>query len=238
MLKIKNHIPNTLTLTNLLCGCLALVQIIQYKSINNACNFIIIALICDYLDGFLARKLDAKSPIGGDLDSLADMVTFGVVPAFIACYLLEAHAGVTSYLRYLPLLIALFSALRLAKFNIDTRQSDSFIGLNTPANTILIASIAYNLENGNGDYLSNLFTNEIVIIGFAILSSYLLIAEIPMFAFKFKNFSWRGNEIRFLFIIITLLLLIIFKLTALPWIVISYITLSIVINISKKKVNF
>lgn len=238
MLKIKNHIPNTLTLTNLLCGCLALVQIIQYKSINNACNFIIIALICDYLDGFLARKLDAKSPIGGDLDSLADMVTFGVVPAFIACYLLEAHAGVTSYLRYLPLLIALFSALRLAKFNIDTRQSDSFIGLNTPANTILIASMAYNLENGNGDYLSNLFTNEIVIIGFAILSSYLLIAEIPMFAFKFKNFSWRGNEIRFLFIIITLLLLIIFKLTALPWIVISYITLSIVINISKKKVNF
>jgi CDP-diacylglycerol--serine O-phosphatidyltransferase len=236
-LKLKNHIPNTLTLINLLCGCLALVQIIQYKAINNACYFIIIALICDYLDGFLARKLNAKSPIGGDLDSLADMVTFGVVPAFIACYLLEMHAGVTSYLRYFPLLIALFSALRLAKFNIDTRQSDSFIGLNTPANTILIASIAYNLVNGNGDYLSSLFTNEFVIIGFAILSSYLLIAEIPMFAFKFKNFSWRGNEIRFSFIIITILSLIIFKLKALPLIVIGYIILSILINISKKKVS-
>jgi CDP-diacylglycerol---serine O-phosphatidyltransferase len=233
-LQIKNHIPNTLTLCNLLCGCLALVQIIQFKSINNACFFIIIALICDYLDGFLARKLNAKSPIGGDLDSLADMVTFGVVPAFICCYLLENMAGISSSLKYFPLIIALFSALRLAKFNIDTRQTDSFIGLNTPANTILNASIAYNLENEMGDYFSSFFTNQLVIIPFAILSSLLLVAEIPMFAFKFKSFNLKGNEIRFGFILFAILLILVFKTVAIPWIIISYIILSVIVNYLEK----
>lgn len=229
-MQIKNHIPNTLTLCNLLCGCLALVQIIQFKSINNASYFIIIALICDYLDGFLARKLNAKSPIGGDLDSLADMVTFGVVPAFIVCYLLENKAGINSNLKYFPLVIALFSALRLAKFNIDTRQTDSFIGLNTPANTILIASIAYNLENSLGDFLSSIFVNHVVIIPFAIISSLLLVAEIPMFAFKFKNFKIKGNEIRFGFLIFAVLLITLFKTVAIPWIIMSYIIISVILN--------
>jgi CDP-diacylglycerol---serine O-phosphatidyltransferase len=233
-LQIKKHIPNILTLANLLCGCLALVQIIQFKSINYACFLIFISLVCDYLDGFLARKLDAKSPIGGDLDSLADMVTFGVVPAFIACYLLEYHAGITSHLKYSPLIIALFSALRLAKFNIDTRQTDSFIGLNTPANTIMIGSIALNLVNSKGDFISSLFTNYLVIIVFSIISSLLLVAEIPMFAFKFKHFKIKGNEIRFGFLAFAVLLLLTFKTVAIPWIIISYIVLSIINNFTQK----
>jgi CDP-diacylglycerol---serine O-phosphatidyltransferase len=229
-LNIKAHIPNTLTLCNLLCGCLGLVEILQNKSIVGACILISFSLVFDFFDGFVARKLGVSSPIGRELDSLADMVTFGVLPGAIMCYILEHYAGFTTNWKYFPFLISLFSALRLAKFNIDTRQSDSFIGLNTPANTILIAAVALNLENHSTDLFTQLFFSQYFIIGFVLLSSYLLIAELPMFAFKFKNFAVKGNEIRFGFILFAIILLVIFKLVAIPWIIIAYIIVSIVNN--------
>ncbi|MES2796782.1 MAG: CDP-diacylglycerol--serine O-phosphatidyltransferase, partial [Bacteroidota bacterium] len=226
-MQVKKHIPNTLTLGNLLCGCLALVQVLQNKDIQLACLLMVISLVCDFFDGFLARKLNVSSPIGRELDSLADMVTFGVLPAAILSYIIEYQAGITSYLKFFPYLIALFSALRLAKFNIDTRQSDSFIGLNTPANSILIAAIALNLIHSTGDWLSSLFRNHYFVISFVIISSYLLVAELPMFAFKFKNFSWKGNEIRFGFLAFAALILALFQLVGIPWIILAYILLSL-----------
>ena len=232
-MKIKAHIPNTLTLCNLLCGCLALVQVIEYKSIVTACILMGIALVCDFFDGFLARLLNVSSPIGRELDSLADMVTFGVLPAAILSYILTHYAGVQSNMKYFPFLVACFSGLRLAKFNIDTRQSDSFIGLNTPANSILIASVALNLGNFETDWITNCFQKDYFVFGFVVLSSYLLVAELPMFAFKFKNFNWKGNEIRFGFILFSILLLAIFKLVALPWLIIVYVLLSFIINLSE-----
>lgn len=197
----------------------------------------VIALVCDFFDGFIARLLKVSSPIGKELDSLADVVSFGVLPAFILSYVIENHAGVTSELKYFPLLIALFSALRLAKFNIDTRQSDSFIGLNTPANTILISAIAINLENSSGDLISSFFQNQYFILGFVALSSYLLVAEIPMFAFKFKHFKWKGNEVRFCFILLSISLISIFKIVAIPWLIVIYILTSIVLNFQQKTLN-
>jgi CDP-diacylglycerol---serine O-phosphatidyltransferase len=221
----------------LLCGCLAIVEVIQNKSIITASILIIIALICDFFDGFIARLLKVSSPIGKELDSLADVVSFGVLPAFILSYVIENHAGVTSELKYFPLLIALFSALRLAKFNIDTRQSDSFIGLNTPANTILISSVAINLENLSTDLFSNFFHNQFFIFGFVLLSSYLLVAEIPMFAFKFKHFKWKGNEVRFGFILLAIILISIFKIVAIPWLIVVYILTSVILNFQQKTLN-
>jgi CDP-diacylglycerol---serine O-phosphatidyltransferase len=233
-LQIKKHIPNTLTLCNLLCGCLAIEQILVGKDLPTACIFMAIALVCDFFDGFLARLLKVSSPIGRELDSLADMVTFGVFPAFVLSYIFQNHAGVSSDIRFLPILIALFSALRLAKFNIDTRQSDSFIGLNTPANTILIASIALNLHYKANDFLSNLYHNTPFLIAHTLLFSYLLVAELPMFAFKFKNFAWAGNEIRFGFIAFSVIMLALFQLVAIPWIILAYIIISIANNFLKK----
>lgn len=236
-MQIKKHIPNTLTLCNLLCGCLAIGQILVEKDLPTACIFMAIALVCDFFDGFLARLLKVSSPIGRELDSLADMVTFGVFPAFVLSYIFQNHARINSDLRYLPILIALFSALRLAKFNIDTRQSDSFIGLNTPANTILIASVALNLHNNSTDFLTNLFHNPTFLIAYTILFSYLLVAELPMFAFKFKNFGWAGNEIRFGFIAFALVMLALFQLVAVPWIILAYIIISITNNFLTKNIK-
>ncbi len=234
-MEIKKHIPNTLTLANLLCGCLAIIEVVQNKSIENACILMVIALVCDFFDGFIARLFKVSSPIGKELDSLADVVTFGVLPSFMVYFMMQKHANFSPNTAYIAFLIALFSALRLAKFNIDTRQSDSFIGVPTPANAILIASIALNLEYNSIDFLTNLFRNQYFTIGTTFILSYLLVAELPLFAFKFKNFKWKGNEIRFLFIIASLLLLLTFKLTALPWVVIGYILVSLFIHLVKKK---
>jgi CDP-diacylglycerol---serine O-phosphatidyltransferase len=223
-----------LTLGNLLCGCLAIIEVLQNKSIKTACIFMVIALVLDFFDGFLARLLKVNSPIGRELDSLADMVTFGVLPAFMMQYLMVNYANMSQNLSLVAFSIALFSGLRLAKFNIDTRQSDSFIGVPTPANAILIASIALNIEMGNSTFFAEIFSNQWAIIGITILLSYLLVAELPLFAFKFKNFSWKGNEIRFLFIIGSIGLISLFQLAAIPWLIVAYVLLSVVVNFTKK----
>ncbi len=231
---IKKHIPNLLTLGNLFCGCLAIIEILQNKSIEKACYLMVLALIFDFFDGFLARLLKVSSPIGKELDSLADMVTFGALPAFILQFLMITYANMALQSSYFAFLIALFSALRLANFNIDTRQNDSFIGVPTPANAIFIASIAYLVSLNSSDFLEKVVSNPINLIVLTIILSYLLVAELPLFAFKFKHFGLKGNEIRYGFIVLILILVLFFKILAIPVVICLYIFISILIFFLKK----
>jgi CDP-diacylglycerol--serine O-phosphatidyltransferase len=246
-MNIKKHIPNTITLGNLLCGTLAIVKSFEGNLIW-AAYFVGIALILDFLDGFTARLLNVSSPIGKDLDSLADMVTFGVVPAIVMYHLIyyslyDDDSGAylqyrmdpnpsSFYLPYFAFVIVIFSAIRLAKFNNDTRQTESFIGMPTPANAMVICSIPLiNQFQSNKSYLNVLLSSPFFLIGLSFVLSFLLIAEIPLFALKFKNFKWAGNQIKFVFLIISIVLLLLLKFIAIPLIIILYILLSIVNNI-------
>ena len=237
---MKKHIPNIITLGNVFCGCLGLVFAFEgnYEAVAIC---VVVALICDFLDGFVARALGVSSPIGKDLDSLADMVTFGVLPSIVMFQLmkqLNCTTGVCTgllspdYYSYTAFLIALASALRLAKFNNDTRQSDKFIGLPTPANCAFLISLPL-IYSIYPDFV--LFTQPRVLLGVVFLFSYLLLAELPLIALKFKDFSFSGNFIRYLLILISIVLVVIFKIIAIPIIVVVYITLSIIDNLLSRR---
>lgn len=241
-MKIKQNIPNFLTCCNLLCGCLAIVQVFE-GNLNWAAYLIGIAAIFDFFDGFAARLLGVSSPIGKDLDSLADMVTFGVVPGVIMyklIFLLYLNANISVsfeliekklYLCYVAFLIPIFSAIRLAKFNNDTRQTESFIGLPTPANAIFIASLILIPT----EYTER-FTPGILCL-LSLTLSLLLVAPIPLFALKFKSFGWKGNEIRFVFLSLSLGLLIGLQFLGIPLIIILYIVLSVINNLLNRKTS-
>ncbi len=259
---IKRNIPNAITLGNLFCGCLAIVKCFEGDLVW-AAYLVGIAAVLDFFDGFAARILKVTSPIGKDLDSLADMVTFGVVPGVMMFKLFKITIPIQnwegcvgcempghyltpsvleSYLPYLALLIPIFSAIRLAKFNNDTRQTESFIGLPTPANAILICSLPLIIYFSSGIDGSIYPTRASMIInqyGFltslTLITSLLLIAPIPLFALKFKNFKWRGNEIRFVFLIWSLLSLVFLQFIGIPFIIISYILFSLINNLFLKK---
>jgi CDP-diacylglycerol--serine O-phosphatidyltransferase len=188
-----------------------------------ACWAIVVAAVFDFLDGFVARLLGVSSPIGKELDSLADCITFGVLPAVILFVLLK---GLTSdpYLPFSAFLIAVFSALRLAKFNIDTRQSEAFIGVPTPANALLIGSLPLIMSHQAS--FSPYFLRLEVLLPFIVLMSYLLVAELPLFALKFKNYAWQGNQIRYIFLLLALLLLLSLQYLAVPLAVGLYVLLS------------
>lgn len=214
--RITRHIPNTLTCLNLFSGCIACVMAFEFKY-DWALTFIIISAVFDFLDGMSARVLHAPSPIGKELDSLADDISFGLVPSSYRIFSLLRETNlprlVSSFRNYVPyfaFLIAIFSALRLAKFNIDERQTSSFIGLNTPANTLFWAAAA-------AQYHDWLIQGGVVLYGLLIcivLFSLLLVSEFPMFAFKLKNLSWEENKIRYLFLIVSIPLLIFVGLAA------------------------
>lgn len=229
---MKKHIPNTLTCANLFCGCIALVCVFYYR-LEYAPYFIALAAVFDFFDGFAARLLNVKSDIGLQLDSLADMVTFGVVPGAIIFHLIRISLDQYNFpeeYAYLAFIISIFSALRLAKFNVDTRQTESFIGLPTPANAILIASFPLILRQLPADHpiLHYTLLNPYFLFGFVILMSYLLISEIPMFSLKFKNLGWKDNKIRFIFVGLTAVLLVLFKYIAIPFVIIGYVGLSMI----------
>jgi CDP-diacylglycerol--serine O-phosphatidyltransferase len=237
-MQIKKHIPNAITCGNLLCGCLAIISAFKGNLVGSA-YLVGIAAILDFFDGFTARLLNVHSEIGKQLDSLADMVTFGVVPGFIMFFLLS-HAAIIStnfpgWLVYFAFLITIFSAIRLAKFNIDTRQTQSFIGLPTPASSILICSLpliqAFQpaIENFN---VSAIIENPAVLLLLTMLISFLMIAELPLFALKFKSFGWADNKIRYSFLIISFLLILFFKFIAIPFIIFLYLIFSIFNNFS------
>jgi CDP-diacylglycerol--serine O-phosphatidyltransferase len=236
MNEIKKHIPNALTCGNLICGCFGIINVFNGDLIT-ASMLIGFALIFDWLDGFIARLLHVSSPIGKELDSLADMVTFGVLPAFMMLNLLEnscsghCTTGLLGFHKpYIALSLAVFSALRLAKFNIDTRQSISFIGVPTPANGMVVASlpliVAYQPE------YQALVMNYNGLMVYTIIMSYLLVAEIPLFALKFKNFTWKDNQLKYVFLIFSVLLLIVMKFVAVPIIIVLYIILSVFQNVT------
>ena len=249
---IKKNIPNAITCGNLLCGCLALVQAFKGELVW-AAYLVGIALVLDFFDGFTARMLRVASPIGKDLDSLADMVTFGVVPGVVmfkmigfstSFYLSDIYYApkeTESLLPYLAFIITIFSCIRLAKFNNDTRQSDSFIGLPTPANTMVICSFPL-IATSHGDYMADIVMQNpslgsylpYVLIGLSCVLSCLLVAEIPLFALKFKSFSWSANKLVYCFLLLSVILLVTLKFVAIPLIILLYILVSIVNNIFLK----
>lgn len=225
---ITRHIPNTVTCCNLLSGCVAIVMAHQgcYQA---ALGFIVLGAIFDFFDGLLARALKAYSPLGKELDSLADDVTFGVAPAMMVFSLMHEIAlpawlaPVAGLLPYAAFLIAAFSALRLAKFNIDTRQTTSFIGLPTPANALFWGSLIV----GAHDFLVADTLAFLYLIILVLLTSWLLVAEIPMFSLKFKNLSWRDNKVQFIFLLGCIPLVLFLQLAGLAAVIIWYALLSL-----------
>lgn len=251
---MKKHIPNFITSLNLVCGCLAIVAAFENR-LDDSAILIAIAAVLDFLDGFAARLLNVHSEIGKQLDSLADMVTFGVAPGMILYTMLEPGYNVVvdghtlnferyEFIKYLALLIPVFSAVRLAKFNIDTRQSDSFIGVPTPANCMFIASIPVILMHQNG-YTTNpdgsfSLYNFIEIIGnqwflgtLILVMSYLMVAELPLFALKFKSFDWQNNKLRYIFLSLSAILIVSTQFISIPIIIVLYILLSIATGVFK-----
>ena len=188
--------------------------------------FVFLGIFFDFFDGLLARKLNVQSELGLQLDSLADMVTSGLVPGLVMFYLLEL-SNINSYLPYLGLLITLASAYRLANFNIDENQSDSFIGLPTPANALLILSLPLIMEFQNNEVMNAIILNKWFLIGITLLSCYLLNANIKLIALKFKNWSFIDNKARYIVILLSIILLVIFQFAAIPLIIASYIIISL-----------
>jgi len=220
----KKHIPNFLTLLNLLAGCVGIIFALEGNQFL-AAVFIWTAAIMDFLDGFAARLLKVHSAIGKELDSLADVVSFGVLPSCILFQMLRGASG-SEILPYAAFLVALFSALRLARFNVDDRQSDSFIGLPVPANAIMISSYPLIAEE-TGFFL---FDNAAFLIFLTVLSSYLLVSGIPLFAFKFKGFGWKENRPKYIFLLLSLCLIALFRIPAIPAIILLYILFSVILN--------
>ena len=215
---IKKHIPNFITCLNLFSGCVAIYFAFK-GNYQTAFIAILIAGLFDFLDGFAARMLHAYSPMGKELDSLADVISFGMAPGAIVFSLLSG-AAVCELLPFVAFLIPVFSGLRLAKFNIDERQTSSFIGLPVPANAIFWAGIVYSFPVF---LLGNLWILLILIV----LFSYFLISEIPMFSLKFKNIAWKNNQLQYIFLIGCIILLTVLQLNAFAPIIGWYILLSI-----------
>ena len=200
---MKKHIPNTITCCNLVSGCIATVEAI-YGNPTLALLWIITGAVFDFFDGMSARLLGVSSPIGKELDPLADVVTFGVAPsAIIFNYLCGFHQHLL-FVPFLAFIVAAFSALCLAKFNLDERQTTSFIGLPTPANALFWgALIVWMTEHQLNEPLY-----MYIVLAMIPFSSYLLIAELPLFALKFKHWGWKGNEVKYGFVISAVLLIV------------------------------
>lgn len=204
-MSVKNHIPNAITCCNLFSGCVACVMAFTGK-FELAMLFIVLGAVFDFFDGMVARLLGVSSPLGVQMDSLADDITFGLAPATVIFSFMKnqlvypaflgAFAGVLPYFAFL---IAVFSACRLAKFNIDTRQTTSFIGLPTPANALFWSSLIV----GGKEWLLGMEHAWALILGLIFLFSYFLVSEIPMFSMKFKNLSWKSNKRRYTFLAVS-----------------------------------
>ena len=232
-MSIKKHIPNCITCCNLISGCIATYYAI-YSLYDYALLLIIIGAVFDFFDGMSARLLNVSSPIGKELDSLADDITFGLAPSTIVfSFLMEQNwTGIMQgnrlafVLPFLSFVMAAFSALRLAKFNLDERQALGFIGLPTPATALFWGS----LIAGAGSWLSTVPYICYILLAGVFLSCYLLIAEIPMFALKFKHWGWKGNEIKYIFILSCIPLLLFLKVSGFAAIIAWYIVLSVATN--------
>ena len=243
---IRKHIPNFITCLNVLSGSLAVLFAIKGE-LTISVILIIAAAIFDFLDGMAARLLKAYSPMGKELDSLADIISFGLAPGMLMMVMMEyalfglnvrAESFASLSMWELAcisasLLIPVFSALRLAKFNIDTRQTDSFIGLPTPANALFIAALALITEYGKYENLDALILQPVVLLVITITMSLLLVSEIPMFSLKFKNLSWKDNKVQFIFLTISAVLILAFNIYGIAAAILSFILISVFLKLKK-----
>ena len=233
---IVRNIPNSITCCNLISGCIATYNAFL-GDIRMALLWIIVGAIFDFFDGMSARLLKVSSPIGKELDSLADDISFGFAPSAIIFYELSIMEYPSEllmlkpYLPYFAFVMAAYSALRLAKFNLDERQSLGFIGLPTPANALFWGALFVGAQN----FMESTAYMLPVVLLMICVSCWLLIAEVPMFALKFKQWGWKGNEVKYIFLISCLPLLMIFGITAFSVIIAWYVVLSVVVNLRNKK---
>lgn len=233
---IVRNIPNSITCCNLISGCIATYNAFL-SDIRMALLWIIVGAVFDFFDGMSARLLKVSSPIGKELDSLADDITFGFAPSAIIFYELSIMEYPSEllmlkpYLPYFAFVMAAYSALRLAKFNLDERQSLGFIGLPTPANALFWGALFVGAQN----FMESTAYMLPVVLLMICISCWLLIAEVPMFALKFKQWGWKGNEVKYIFLISCLPLLMIFGITAFSVIIAWYVVLSVVVNLRNKK---
>ncbi|PWJ42154.1 CDP-diacylglycerol--serine O-phosphatidyltransferase [Sediminitomix flava] len=230
-MNIKKQIPNIITSGNLVSGCLGIIEIIEGNLVLGT-YFMILAAVFDFFDGFAARLLKVSSPMGKEMDSLADMVTFGVLPGMLMMQLLTQVLPKDSYLVYAGLILPVFSAFRLAKFNIDTRQTDTFLGVPTPAMTLLVCTLPFLFDEflEIGQFLNNAW----FLISISIIISILMVSDIPMLAMKFKNYSWGDNKARYIFALGAVPLLIYFSVGGIPFVMMWYILLSVLNNLNAK----
>ena len=243
-MQLRKHIPNLITLLNLFCGSIAVICAVNNLFVATAV-FVFLGIFFDFFDGFAARKLGVQSELGIQLDSLADMVTSGLVPGIIMYKLIALSCDTPGIvmsswsnfmewkgfklvpLALIGLCITLASAYRLAKFNIDEDQQSYFKGLPVPANTLLIIALPLILEFQNSDVINAIILNKWFLIALTILSCYMLNSSIKLFALKFKNFGFKDNSMRYIFIILSLVLLIVLHFAAIPIIILLYIILSL-----------
>lgn len=240
-MNIKALIPNFFTMLNLFCGCVALVMLANFK-FELAFYFVSLGIFFDFFDGFFARKFNVAGPLGVQLDSLADMVTSGVVPGFAMyqiLYNIEMFFGTiySDFIPFLGFIITLGACYRLAKFNIDTRQSDSFIGLPTPANALFFTGLAVIIKAEPFTDLSLFLFDKRILLPFVFLSAYVMNAEIPLFSLKIKNFSFAKYKLQVFFLVVSVLMLIFLQILAVPLIILLYVLLSVVNNIVNKKTS-
>ncbi len=251
---LKKYIPNLFTLMNLLSGTIAILLATTDRLVA-AAFFVFLGIFFDFFDGFFARKFNVQGELGKQLDSLADVVTSGVAPGIVMFQLLlfaskgtyfmqlssEQNTWQTlneTYYYFLPflgLLIPLASAYRLANFNIDERQSDSFIGLPTPALSLFVMSLPLIISYSNMPFAVELIQNKFFLIAVTLIGCYLLNAEIPLFSLKFKDYSWVSNKVKYLFLIASIILLTFLQTVAIPLIIIIYVLISIIDTVSNKK---
>ncbi len=240
---LKKQIPNCITAFNLLSGLLAIVASFE-KALLWAGFFIALGAFFDFFDGMAARLLEVKSKMGKEMDSLADMVTFGVAPGFIVYQLMLQSSNLPQWIvfnhfaaPFIAFVIPVFAAFRLAKFNIDTRQTSSFIGLPSPANALFFASLPFILSATYAvkiPFLQDGLNNFWVLFALVLPISFLMVTELPLFGLKFTNLKWKDNIYRFVFLGIAAGLLIVLQITALPIIVFFYILLSMIQNLLSK----
>lgn len=228
------HIPNFITSLNVLTGAIGIAVIFVNKDASWVLVFVVVASLFDFLDGLVARVFKVQSEFGKQLDSLADLISFGALPAFTLLILIHSSQSNAvsdfsqlSYLSYFGLLIVPFSALRLAKFNLASDQSEEFKGLPTPANALMIAAFAFTKPD---------FINLEALLGLTAMSCFLLVSNIPMVALKFKSMAWKGNELRYSLIILEIVGLSIFQLSFIPFVIPAYIVISVIGNLLMKVV--
>ncbi len=238
-MNIKKHVPNTITLLNLFCGCIAVVFVSENK-FEMAFLFVALGIFLDFFDGFFARLFKVSGDLGLQLDSLADMVTSGVVPGYVMYKLflnIQYDNEIYALMPYLGFIVTLGSCYRLAKFNIDTRQTDSFIGLPTPANALFILSLPLVLQHYSDSSLIvlEILTNKWILLLITLFSAYILNAEIPLFSLKIKKFNFKDNALQIIFLAISVFLLVFLQYLGVTLIIIFYVLLSVVNNKFLKK---